>query len=84
MTPSEVVKWDQKVARLEAQIMAEKEARRHYEEQLKKLQGSGGGPAGGGGSGGQAGGAAAGAAAAGRGERPAGAPLAPARPVAFR
>ncbi|EFJ47744.1 hypothetical protein VOLCADRAFT_91636 [Volvox carteri f. nagariensis] len=61
MSPSEVIKWNDRVARLEAEINQEKERRKQFEEQLKKLQVAtsttqvpGGG---GGGGGGKAGGA---------------------------
>ncbi|GLI71114.1 hypothetical protein VaNZ11_016207 [Volvox africanus] len=38
MSPSEVIKWNDRVARLEAEISQEKERRKQFEEQLKKLQ----------------------------------------------
>ncbi|GLC42364.1 hypothetical protein PLESTM_001325200 [Pleodorina starrii] len=57
LSPSEAVRWNDRVTRLEAEITAEKERRKQFEEQLKKLQvatsttqvGSGAGPGGGGG-----------------------------------
>ncbi|PNH03165.1 hypothetical protein TSOC_010797 [Tetrabaena socialis] len=37
MSPTELVKWNERVARLEAEIVEEKERRRQFEEQLKKM-----------------------------------------------
>ncbi|KAG2452089.1 hypothetical protein HYH02_003125 [Chlamydomonas schloesseri] len=61
MTQSELVKWNDRVARLEAEINAEKERRKHFEAELKKVQAvtgkSGSGNAAGPAAGGKAGGA---------------------------
>ncbi|KAG2481914.1 hypothetical protein HYH03_019129 [Edaphochlamys debaryana] len=40
MSPSELVRWNDRVTRLEAEVNAEKARRQHFEKELKRLQAS--------------------------------------------